>query len=187
VVCTGHVHSAADEADAQRTRQLIALGVRHLVALATQSGPLVTVIDGVQWSDRQSLEPFTEFLRSGEHVPLLALFTTRPDDRLGALIEGLVRVELKGLSPENQVRLLQARLAVVEGVAQACADLLPRAGGNPFFLLEMVDTLLERGQTPLATGLLWVPVVVAALALLMLAMPQVMARLLHRRAVRAPG
>jgi eukaryotic-like serine/threonine-protein kinase len=145
-VCTGHVHSAADDADAQRTRQLIALGVRHLVVLATQSGPLVTVIDGVQWSDRQSLESFTEFLRAGEQVPVLALLTTRPDDRLGTLIEGLVRVELKGLSPENQVRLLQARLAVVEGVAQACADLLPRAGGNPFFLLEMVDTLLERGQ-----------------------------------------
>src|SRR5262249_14866123 len=67
-------------------------------------------------------------------------------DRMSGYIEGLVRVELTGLSLENQIRLLQARLAVVEGVAQSCADLLPRAGGNPFFLLEMVDTLLERGQ-----------------------------------------
>ena len=145
-VCTGHVHTAADDADAARTRQLIAVGLRHLVAIATQNGPLVTVIDGVQWSDRQSLEPFSEFLRQGEQLPVLALLTTRPDDRMSGFIEGLVRVELKGLSPENQVRLLQARLAVVEGVAQSCADLLPRAGGNPFFLLEMVDTLLERGQ-----------------------------------------
>jgi predicted ATPase len=34
---------------------------------------------------------------------------------------------------------------VGSGVAQVCADLLPRAAGNPFFLLEMVDALLERG------------------------------------------
>jgi hypothetical protein len=54
-------------------------------------------------------------------------------------------------------------------------------------LLTGGRTLLERGQTPLAAGLLWVPVVVAALALLMLAMPQLMGRLFHRRAVRAPG
>jgi serine/threonine protein kinase/tetratricopeptide (TPR) repeat protein len=145
-LCTGHVHTVADDADAARTRQLIALGLRHLVALATQTGPLVTVLDGVQWSDKQSLEPFNEFLRQAEHLPVLVLLTTRPDDRVAPYIEGLVRVELKGLSPENQLRLLQARLGVAHGVAQACGDLLPRAAGNPFFLLEMVDTLLERGQ-----------------------------------------
>jgi serine/threonine protein kinase/tetratricopeptide (TPR) repeat protein len=145
-LCTGHVRTSADDADAARTRQLILLGIRRLVAIATQTGPLVTVLDGVQWGDKQSLEPFTEFLRQGEQLPVLAILTTRPDDRIGPLIEGLVRVELKGLSPENQIRLLQARLGVTEGVQQACSDLVPRAAGNPFFLLEMVDTLLERGQ-----------------------------------------
>jgi len=145
-LCTGHVRSSADDADAARARQLVVIGVRRLVAMATQAGPLVTVLDGVQWSDKQSLEPFTEFLRQGEQLPVLAILTTRPDDRVGPLIEGLVRVELKGLSPENQVRLLQARLGVTEGVQQSSSDLVPRAAGNPFFLLEMVDTLLERGQ-----------------------------------------
>ena len=145
-LCTGHVRSSADDADAARTRQLVTLGLRRLVAITTQAGPLMTVLDGVQWSDRQSLEPFTEFLKLGEQMPVLAILTTRPDDRVAPVIEGLVRVELKGLSPENQVRLLQARLGVTEGVQQACSDLIPRAAGNPFFLLEMVDTLLERGQ-----------------------------------------
>lgn len=147
-LCTGHVRPVADDgdADAVRTRQLIAHGIRGLLAVATRTGPLVTVLDGVQWCDRQSLDPFTEFLRSGEQLPVLSLLTTRPDDRVTQYIDGLVRVELKGLSTENQIRLLQARLGVAEGVAQACADLVPRAAGNPFFLLEMVDTLLERGQ-----------------------------------------
>jgi tetratricopeptide (TPR) repeat protein len=145
-LCTGHVHAAVDDADAVRARQLTALGLRRVIASAAAHGPLVVVFDGLQWGDRQSLELFTEFLRQGDHLPVLALMTSRPDERVLPFIEGLVRVELFGLSPENQVRLLQARLGVSDGVAQAAADLLPRAAGNPFFLLEMVDTLLERGQ-----------------------------------------
>ena len=49
------------------------------------------------------------------------------------------------LSSDEQVRLVEARLGVRKGVRHVCADLLPRVGGNPFFLLEMVDALLERG------------------------------------------
>jgi tetratricopeptide (TPR) repeat protein len=34
---------------------------------------------------------------------------------------------------------------VRDGAKQVCADLLPKVAGNPFFLLEMIDALLERG------------------------------------------
>ena len=43
------------------------------------------------------------------------------------------------------MRLVETRLGVRDGARQICADLLPRVGGNPFFLLEMIDALLERG------------------------------------------
>jgi tetratricopeptide (TPR) repeat protein len=56
-----------------------------------------------------------------------------------------MRTELRGLTPDEQVRLVEARLGVRDGARQICADLLPRVGGNPFFLLEMIDALLERG------------------------------------------
>ena len=144
-LCTGRVRPAVDDADVVRNRQLIAAGLRLLFARAAEQGPLVVVLDGMQWSDRSSLELITEFLQKREQLPVLAILTTRPDDRIAPFIEGLVRVELKGLSSENQLRLLQARLGVSEGVAQTAGDLLPRAAGNPFFLLEMVDALLERG------------------------------------------
>jgi tetratricopeptide (TPR) repeat protein len=57
----------------------------------------------------------------------------------------MVRIELRGLGAEEQVRLVEAHLGVREGVAAVCAELLPRVAGNPFFLLEMIDALLERG------------------------------------------
>jgi serine/threonine protein kinase/tetratricopeptide (TPR) repeat protein len=145
-LATGRVRSAVDEADVARSRQLVSLGLRRFFARAALEAPLVIALDGLQWADRPSLELVTEFLKRPEPLPILVLLLARPDERVTPQIEELVRIELKGLSAEHQLRLLQARFGVIDGVRQVCADLLPRAGGNPFFLLEMVDALLERGR-----------------------------------------
>ena len=145
-LATGRVRQAVDDADVVETRQLIALGMRRFFARAAMEAPLVVALDGLQWSDRPSLDLIVEFLRRSEPLSVLVILLSRPEDRVSSYIEGLVRVELKGLSAEHQLRLLQTRLGVTQGVRQVCADLLPRAGGNPFFLLEMVDALLERGM-----------------------------------------
>ncbi|HEY0464874.1 MAG TPA: protein kinase [Polyangiaceae bacterium] len=145
-LATGRVRQTVDDADVAETRQLIALGMRRFFARAAMDAPLVVALDGLQWSDRPSLDLIVEFLRRAEPLSVLVILLSRPEDRVSSYIEGLVRVELKGLSAEHQLRLLQTRLGVSQGVRQVCADLLPRAGGNPFFLLEMVDALLERGM-----------------------------------------
>jgi serine/threonine protein kinase/tetratricopeptide (TPR) repeat protein len=145
-LATGRVRGAVDEADVARSRQLVALGLRRFFARAALEAPLVIALDGLQWADRPSLELVSEFLKRPEPLPILVLLLARPDDRVMPQLEELVRIELKGLSAEHQLRLLQSRFGVIDGVRQVCADLLPRAGGNPFFLLEMVDALLERGR-----------------------------------------
>ncbi|MGH7439929.1 MAG: tetratricopeptide repeat protein, partial [Polyangiaceae bacterium] len=82
---------------------------------------------------------------AGDPVPVLVLFVLRPDERAAPALGGAVRIDLKGLTPDEQVRLVQLRLGVTEGADQVCAELLPKVGDNPFFLLEMIDALLERG------------------------------------------
>jgi eukaryotic-like serine/threonine-protein kinase len=145
-LATGRVQAAVDEADVARSRQLVAQGLRRFFARAALEAPLVIALDGLQWADRPSLELVTEFLKRPDPLPILVLLLARPDDRVMPQLEELVRIDLKGLSAEHQLRLLQARFGVIDGVRTVCADLLPRAGGNPFFLLEMVDALLERGR-----------------------------------------
>jgi serine/threonine protein kinase/tetratricopeptide (TPR) repeat protein len=145
-LATGRVRSAVDEADVARSRQLVSLGLRRFFARAALEAPLVIALDGLQWADRPSRELVMEFLKRPEPLPILVLLLVRPDERVLPELEDLVRIELKGLSAEHQLRLLQARFGVIDGVRTVCADLLPRAGGNPFFLLEMVDALLERGR-----------------------------------------
>src|SRR6202041_3223902 len=134
-----------DDEDAHYRKKLVVNGVRALLAAIAMQQPLVVVVDGLQWADKSSFDLFVDIIKSPDPLPILLLLVARPDDRAVTLLEGIVRIELKGLSTDEQVRLVETRLGVREGVRAVCADLMPRVGGNPFFLLEMVDALLERG------------------------------------------
>jgi serine/threonine protein kinase/tetratricopeptide (TPR) repeat protein len=134
-----------EDEDAHYRKKVLVNGVRHLVAAIALEQPLVLVIEGLQWADKPTLDLIAEILKNPDPLPLLVVLVTRPDDRVAPLLEGKVRVELHALSSEEQIRLVEARLSVRDGVRQVCAELMPRVGGNPFYLLEMVDALLERG------------------------------------------
>jgi eukaryotic-like serine/threonine-protein kinase len=135
--------------DAQFRRRNIVSGLRSLLGAIALSQPLVVLVESLQWADKQSLEVLSELMRQPDPLPILFVLVTRPDERLGGLLEGVVRIELAGLTADEQVRLVEARLGAREGVRAVLADLMPRVGGNPFFLLEMVDALLERGTLEL--------------------------------------
>jgi serine/threonine protein kinase/tetratricopeptide (TPR) repeat protein len=133
-----------DDAPSYR-RDLVTLGFRTVLHTLARVQPLIVVVDGVQWADRMSLDLLHEMLRRTDPLPILMLLVTRPEERISPYIEGFVRIELKGLTAEEQIRLVEARLGVRSGVPAVCAELVPRVAGNPFFLLEMIDALLERG------------------------------------------
>jgi tetratricopeptide (TPR) repeat protein/tRNA A-37 threonylcarbamoyl transferase component Bud32 len=134
-----------EEDAASHHHDLVVLGVRLLFGAIAREAPVVIVVDGLQWADRNSLEVLAQVLERREALPVLTLLVTRPDDRVLPYIEGLVRNELGGLSAEEQVRLVQTRLGVRDGAADVCRELVPKVGGNPYFLLELIDALLERG------------------------------------------
>ncbi len=142
---TGKQLEHGDEDAVNYRRDLVLLGVRALLGNLARSAPVVVVIDGLQWADRPSLELLQSLLSRKESRPILVLLVTRPDDRVAPFLEGMVRIELRGLSADEQIRLVEARLGVRTGVAAVCRELVPRVAGNPFFLLEMIDALLERG------------------------------------------
>lgn len=151
-LCTGRLGIAFDEAEVAHQKNLIQIGLEQFVRRAAEAGPLVIVLDGMQWCDQMSLDILGSLLQAQQQHPVLWLLVTRPAERIDRPIEGLLRVELGGLTPENQARLLQVRLGVGPGVERVCADVFPRAAGNPYFLLEMVDALLERGVLEIQEG-----------------------------------
>jgi serine/threonine protein kinase/tetratricopeptide (TPR) repeat protein len=154
---TGKQHEHVEEDPANYRRDLVIAGLRHLLGGIASLQPLVVVIDGLQWADLASLEVLRDLLRRPAPLAILVLLVTRPEDRVSPFIEGMVPIELRGLNADEQVRLVEAHLGVRDGVAAVCAELVPRVAGNPFFLLEMIDALLERGtleivERPAPTG-----------------------------------
>ncbi|MBX3228383.1 MAG: protein kinase [Labilithrix sp.] len=144
-IASNQERAGGEDEDAHYRKKLLLSGVRHLVGAVALQEPLVIVIEGLQWADKPSLDLLVELLKQGDPVPVLVVLVTRNDERVLHLLEGKVRIELQGLSSEEQIRLVEARLNVKTGVRQICAELMPRVGGNPFYLLEMIDALLERG------------------------------------------
>ncbi|MFO0661450.1 MAG: AAA family ATPase [Polyangiaceae bacterium] len=148
-IATGKQGEVSDEDELGGRDKLVGSGVRRMLASMAMRQPLVLVIDGIQWSDTPSLELMHGLLRRADPIPILVLLVTRPDERVLPYLDGVVRIDLRGLSRDDQVRLVEARLGVTEGVAAVCDELVPRVAGNPFFLLEMIDALLERGALEL--------------------------------------
>ncbi|WP_394833970.1 protein kinase [Pendulispora rubella] len=144
-LATNRPLGGGDDENAHYRRKLVSQGLRSLLAAIALQQPLVLVVEGLQWADKQSHDLLGEIIHSHDPLPVLILLVSRQDERSAALLDGVVRIELMALSGDEQVRLVEARLGVRKGARNVCADLLPRVGGNPFFLLEMVDALLERG------------------------------------------
>ncbi len=134
-----------DEDAAAQFHELTIRSVRLLIGALATTSPVVIVLDGLQWADRMSLELLGRVLKRPEKAPVLMLLVTRPNERMEPFLEGMMRSELRGLSADEQVRLVRARLGVHRGVNEVCRELVPRVGGNPYFMLEMLDALLERG------------------------------------------
>lgn len=113
--------------------------------LSTAPGPLLVVVDDLQWADRPTLLLLRHILRRSDRSPVLVLAAARREalqpsgplaTELGALAseQPLDEVVLGGLAP-SEVAVLFAGHARARELARAACD---RTGGNPFLLQEVL-------------------------------------------------
>ncbi len=127
----------------------IVRAVELALGAVSRRDPVVVWIDGLQWADAASLGVVRILLERAYRVPCLFVMSMRPDERAEALLEGVPRIDLGDLSADDARRLVMQRLGGAEVPEDVMAAVLERAGGNPFFLLELVEALLERGAIEL--------------------------------------
>ena len=129
--------------------RVVTRGLELLVAGLTRDQPLVIWIDNLQWGDTPSLELLGAMRQRSYEVPCLVLMSSRPEERLQPLLRGVPQFELQGLDDASTRELIAKRFdaQVPEDVVAA---IMTRASGNPFFVNELVDALLERGAVEVA-------------------------------------
>jgi serine/threonine protein kinase/tetratricopeptide (TPR) repeat protein len=138
--------AGSDQDDADLRRRLISMALRRIEDRLTQDRPLILAIEDAHWADSQSWEISLEVLRENTQRPVLTLVTARPDERiLDTLTETAATVlTVEELSPQDRLRLVLSRFAPGEDAAPLAQEIVKRAGGNPFFLCEVIDALVDR-------------------------------------------
>ncbi len=138
-----------------RDRAFTAL--RDLVAAMAQRGPIVLVIDDLQWADDDSLAALAVLLAEHREPPMLLLATLRSGVKVSRLARDTRKIELAGLAPSDAEKLLQ-RLAFAAGIESAMVDdneLIAESAGHPLFLAELVRHRRRAGTAPRLDDAIW--------------------------------
>lgn len=141
------VYDAMDDAARREGRRRLVAG---LVGRASRSAPQLILVEDLHWADGQTLDILAAVMAAARELPVLFLGTTRPE---GDPLEGPWRslglehpvsiVNLGPLRPE-EARALAAGLALAN--ESRLADCLERAGGNPLFLEQLLQSMAESAD-----------------------------------------
>ncbi len=145
--------------DAEALQRQIFYSVRRFVgglSLRAPRAPLVIVLDDLHWIDEASLVLLEYLLPLVEDHPLMMVWAFRPGAEQTGIqqlagrfaqtgSQHFYQVDLRPLADDMSqalVRLLLARSDLPEPIQAAIVE---RAEGNPFYLEEVIRTLIESG------------------------------------------
>ena len=133
-----------------------------LVAIAAGGGPVVVLLDDLQWADAATLDLLVHVAGRLREAPLLTVCAYREGEAAenAPLVRALAELNRRRLLVTLPLRPLDAAgsAALAAGllggaVDPAVAALLHRHGeGNPFFLEELLRSLVEEGALVAAAG-----------------------------------
>ncbi len=151
-----------DEPNAQRLHQLPpeALQTHMLdsfsryVQFRSLAEPLVLVGEDLHWGDPSSLHLLRMLFSLTESAPLVVLLVFRPEsERIRTFDQSIrkargdryERLELSPLSRDASRRLIQNLLQTENLSSGICDLILDKAEGNPFFLEEVLRSMVDAG------------------------------------------
>jgi predicted ATPase len=119
------------------------------------SRPTVLVFDDMHWSDATSIELLRQLLPLTEEIPLVLICALRTERQSPAwqikttadeeFHHRYTEISLHPLSEAESNELLNRLLAIADLPDRLRASILEKSGGNPFFIEEVVRSLIESG------------------------------------------
>jgi class 3 adenylate cyclase len=135
-----------------RQRQLFA-AIRRLLQATTRREPGVVLIEDLHWADGGSEAFFANHVEAVPSAHGLFLVNFRPEYHAPWMQKSYYQqLPLLPLGPEAGAELLRDLLGTDASLAGLAERILRRTGGNPFFIEEMAQSLVEAGHLAGAKG-----------------------------------
>jgi class 3 adenylate cyclase/tetratricopeptide (TPR) repeat protein len=150
-------------AESSEEQQRLLRAITGFLQEASQARPVAILLDDLHWADEASLTVLQHLARNTRQCPILLLATYRdveinPDHALESCLldlsrERLVeRLPVRRLAREGTARLLAAAVQT-EAVSDELSRLVhSHTEGNPFFVEEVVRSMIEHGDIYLENG-----------------------------------
>jgi tetratricopeptide (TPR) repeat protein len=132
--------------DPHQRRQRTLDAVKHLLLRASQRQPLLVIIEDVHWLDSETQALLDRLVDRLPTARIVLLVSYRPEYQHGwSSKTSYTQLRLDPLPLTSVEDFLQALLGDDASLISVKRLLIARTGGNPFFLEESVQTLVETG------------------------------------------
>ena len=141
--------------EGEALEKLILKNVRDLITRGTQRAPLVVILEDLHWADTSSIELMESLFRLAAKERIVFINVFRPGytdtgDRIIKTIqenypEKYTEITIQPLD-EKQTETLITNLLNIKGFPHKLKEqIVQRAGGNPYFIEEVVRTFIDEG------------------------------------------
>ena len=141
--------------EGEALKRLILKSVRDLLVKASELTPLVIVIEDLHWADTSSVELMESLFRLAETHKILFINLFRPGyketgDRLAESLKDnrrayyYVEIVLEPLAEKTSEALISSMLNISKVQHTIITSIVERTGGNPFFIGEVVRSLIDE-------------------------------------------
>jgi predicted ATPase/class 3 adenylate cyclase len=132
--------------DPKQKRGKVFEAVRNLLIRESQNNPLVLAVEDLHWIDKTSEELLSYLVEGLANKRILLILLYRPEyiHQWGSK-SYYNRIGLHQLTTNSSADLVQAILEGGEVVPELRELILGRAAGNPLFIEEFIQSLLENG------------------------------------------
>ena len=148
--------------EGEALEKLILKNVRELLIKATELTPLVIVTEDLHWADMSSIELMESLFRLAETQRILFINVFRPghEEAEHRIVETIkerlpvyyVEIVLEPLD-ERMSETLITNMLNISGLHHAgVGQIVQRAGGNPFFIEEVVRSFIDESAVVLKDG-----------------------------------
>jgi len=149
----GQAPSAAMDPRAFQSQLVPSL--RAIIEGLVSREPLILTVEDLHWADAATIEILTALTELTDFLPFMILVTSRPDSEGGFwdfrfhaqrhYSHRLTEITLAPLPSVESERLVENLLELPDLPSPIRARILDQSEGNPFFVEEIIRSLIEQG------------------------------------------